>query len=216
MTQLIYVLEILAIGVAWPLMQRRREHRPVVVLLAVGLLSDVGVRAIRELYLAEVIRRLGVDAPWPWPERAMGHLTDAFTLAWPATLAGAAIAAFLRRHPWPAIAGYVAFIAGFVIVHPIAGDGSLRRALMGAQVVAVAVSLGCALTWYQRSRKRATSAQACMLVFAFGELGALFGSWRHDIFADWHLARLAYVVMFVVVIAIQGSYLWLRPSTSPP
>lgn len=215
MTQLIYVLEIIAIGLAWPLTQRRREHRPVLVLLAVAFVSDMGVRAIRELYLVEANRRLGMDAPWPWPERAVGHLSDAFTLAWPAALVGAALAAFLRRRVWPAIAAYAATVAGFVIVHPIAGDGSLARALTGAQVVSVGLLLGCALTWYARSRERATSAQACMFVFAFGELGSLFGSWRGDVLTDFRLSKLAYVVMFIVVIAIQGSYLWLKPSTSP-
>ncbi len=44
--------------------------------------------------------------------------------------------------------------------------------------------------------------------------GLCSGSWRVGVFADWHLTQLAYLVMYVVVIAIQGGYLWLKPSTS--
>lgn len=209
----IYVLEVIAIGLGWMLARRRREHLPVAVLLSIGLASDVATLAVRGPILAAVARH-GVDAPWSGAERVAGHLSDAATLAWPAALVGVALVAFLRRKPWPAVAAYVLAIAAMVVVHPIAGDGSLGRALTAAQLAGVLAALGCAVTWYLRPHDGTTSAQACMGIIVAAELAALAGSWRIGVFADWQLARLAYLVMYVVVIAIQGVYLCSTPKPS--
>src|SRR5580692_3031660 len=96
----IYVLEVIAIGLAWALVRQRREHLPVAVLLSVGLASDLAVLGIRGPILAAVAAH-GVDVPWTGTARVAGHFSDAATLAWPAALVGAALVAFLRRKVWP-------------------------------------------------------------------------------------------------------------------
>lgn len=211
----LYVLSALATALAWVLARRRAEHRPVAVLLSVGLASDVAVKLIRRFYLDTQIAQLGVDARWTGAPRRVAVLVHALFLAWPAALVGAALVVFLRRSAWPAGAGYAAAVAAVVVTHPIAGDGSLGRMLTAVQLAAVLTSFGCAVTWALRSRERSTSAQACMLVIAFVELAAMAGSWRVGVFTGWQLSRIAYVTMYVVAIVIQVGFLWSRPPLSP-
>lgn len=211
---ILYGLSAVATASAWALYMRTREHLSVAVLLSTGLASDLAIKALRDLYLNDITARLGVNAPWfGWP-RIAGHMTDALSMAWPAAIAGAAYLAFLQRRPWPVVAAYTLTMAGLVIVHPIAGDGSLGRALTAVELVSVMVALGCAATWYQRSGERTTSAQACMVVVICTELASLAGSWRLGVLTDWHFTQIAYLAGFVVLIAMQWSWSWLNPSSS--
>jgi hypothetical protein len=205
----IYILEIVAITTAWALTQRRREHLPIAALFSIGLLSDLATLALKAP-LAEATEHYG-NAPWMGADRALGHLSDAATLAWPAALVGVALAAFLRRSPWPAVAAYAFALLTMVLLHPIANDGSLARALTALQLAAVLASFGCAITWYLRPHEGTSSAQACMGIIVAAELASLAGSWRIGVFADWHLSRIAYLVLYVTVIAIQGVYLCSTP-----
>lgn len=209
MRDVLYALSALATVLAWMLARHRAEHRPVAVLLTLGLGADVAQRALRTLYLSAVTQRLGADVPWTGPARLAATLFHALFLAWPAALVGAALVVFLHRSAWPAVAAYAASIAAIVVIHPIAGNGSLTRALTAAQLAAVLVSLGCALTWYLRPTTEPTStAQAALSLIVGVELTSLAFAWRTGVFANWHLSQAIYVVMYAVLIILQGGFVW--------
>lgn len=205
----LYALSALATALAWILARRRAEHHPVAVLLTVGLGADGARQVLRTLYLNAAMQRLGADVPWTGPARLAATLSHALFLAWPAALVGAALVVFLRRRAWPAGAAHLATVAAIVVVHPIAGNGSLARALTAVQLAAVLSSLGCALTWYLRPTKEPTStAQAALSLIVGVELTTLGFAWRTGIFAGWHLSQAIYVVMYAVLIILQGGFVW--------
>jgi len=211
----LYALSALATALAWMLARRRAEHRPVAVLLTVGLGADVAQRTLRTFYLGAVTQRLGADIPWTGLARLAATFFHALFLAWPAALLGAALVVFLRRGAWPAGAAYAAGIAWIVVVHPIAGNGSLAQALTAAQLAAVLASLGCGLTWYLRPTTEPTStAQAALALIIGVELTTLAFAWRTGIFANWHLSQAIYVVMYAVLTILQGGFVW-QSSRSP-
>jgi len=216
----LYILSVLAVASAWGLARRDRTHRPVAVLLTLGLASDVAVRALQAFYLESARVRLGVSVPWTGTDRIVGHVSDAVVLLWPAALAGASIAVFLGWRPWLAVAGYVLAVVAFIVLHPIGGNGSLPLALKAFNVASVAVAVGCAATWYMKTEKsgeRPNTARAALLVLLPIELASLAGAWRLG-FAKWHLSQIAYLVMFSILVLIQGGSLWGSPpsSSSPP
>jgi hypothetical protein len=205
----LYLLSAVATALAWALAQRKAEHRPIAYLLTAGLGADVARRILRTLYLGAEIKRLGPDVPWTgWP-RVAATTSHALFLAWPASLASAALVVFLRRHAWPPFAVYVAAVAAIVVFHPIAGNGSLGRAFTAAQLASVAVSIGCGLTWYLGPSKPPTStAQTALSLIVGVELTTIAFAWRRGIFTDWHLTQAVYVVLYAVLIIMQGGLVW--------
>ena len=211
----LYALSALTTVLAWMLARYRAEHRPVAVLLTVGLGADVAQRILRTFYLNAAIEQFGTDVPWIGTARLAANLSQALFLAWPAALVGAAIVVFLRRSAWPAGAAYAAAVAGIVVVHPIAGDGSLARALTAAQLAAVLAAIGCGLTWYLRPSDELTStAQAALALIVGVEFITLGFAWRTGIFASWHLSQAIYVVLYAVLTILQGGGVW-QSSRSP-
>jgi hypothetical protein len=157
----LYAESALATALAWAVYKRRPEHRPIAWLLTIGLTSDVALRMLHVWYFDEAVARLGVDTPWHgWP-RVVGHVSDALSIAWPAAVAGAAVAAFLGRKPWAVLGSYVVCVSGFVVWHPVTGNGSQAKALAACELAATLVAVGCALTWYRTSTKSATTARNC-------------------------------------------------------
>jgi hypothetical protein len=213
----LYALSAVATVLAWALARRRQEHRPVAVLLTVGLAADIATRALRAFYFARVIGELGTDARWTGVPRIMGHVADAVLLSWPATLAGAALVAFAGRRWWYATIGYAVALCVLIVVHPFAGDGSLASAIRTVHIIALAVAIGSAATWYLRTEpqgERVNSAQACLMLILCIELPSLAGAWRLGIFGNWNLSRIAYVVLYSLLIIIQGGWLWMPPRSS--
>jgi hypothetical protein len=215
MILVLYLLSVVATGLAWTLARKRPEHKPIAVLLSIGLGTDLARRALRALYLGEAIKRLGSDTPWTGPERIAAIVSHALFLAWPAAMTGAALTVFLGRRAWPVVVAYAALITAIVIVHPIAGNGSLGRMLTAAQLASVAVSIGCGLTWYlSRSTKPTSTAQAALSLIVGVEASTIAFAWRAGIFVSWNLTQAVYVVLYVVLAIMQGGFVW-QSSRSP-
>jgi hypothetical protein len=215
----LYALSVIATVAAWILARRRAEHLPIAALLTVGLGTDLARRALRSLYLGEAIRRLGNDAPWTgWP-RVAAVASHALFLAWPATIVAVALVVYLRRRPWPALLGYAASIVAIVVVHPIAGNGSLGRMLTAGMMIGLLVGVGCAATWYLKpagdpaSKAPTSTAQATLTIMLAGELASLVGSWRLGIFDHWHLSQIAYLFMFSILNILQWGFVWQSRSS---
>lgn len=210
----LYALSAVNVVLAWLLTGREPEHRPLAVALTVGLVSDAAIKALRVLYLDAAIGRLGLQSEWSGGPRLAGYVTDALSLAWPAAVAGATVVLFVERSALLALGGYAALVAALTVFHAVAGTEALARDLTFAELVCCLVALGCAVTWYTRSKKSATTAQACLMVVVAVEFMSLIGAWRVGLFANWHLTQLAYLAGFSVLILMQGGSLWIRRSSS--
>jgi hypothetical protein len=209
----LYVLSAATVALAWALVRKKPEHVPVAALLTLGLACDVARRALTRGVLLPAIARDG-DAPFTGGVRAVAHVDDALFLAWPAALAACSLAVFLRRRPWPVILVYVAFVAAIAIAYPMTRDGLLARAYTGAELFAVMVSLGAAIMWYRSpSKVQTTTAQSTLVVIVASELASVVGSWRLGIFDNWHLTQIAYLLMFAVLIVMQGGLVWQSRSS---
>jgi hypothetical protein len=205
----LYVVSAIATALAWVLARRKPEHRPIAYLLSAGLASDLGQLALRP-FLLHWIATLG-DATWTgWP-RVAAHANQALFMLWPATLAATSLVVFLGRKPWVVVVCYGVVVAEIVEWHPKASDGSLPRVYAMVQTAALLVAVGSAAMWYLSSREtrgRATTAQAVLMFILSVEVPSLAGAWRIGIFANWHLVQIAALIMFILLIMLQGVFLW--------
>jgi hypothetical protein len=205
----LYAALVIATVLAWELALWRPEHQPIAYLLTVELASNVAQRAMHPVLL-HWLATLG-DATWTgWP-RVVAHVSQALFMVWPAALAAIALVVFLGRKPWPVMACYAVVVAGLVALHPKARDGSLPRVYAAVQMVGLLVAVGSAAMWYlssRRTRRRANTAQAALMFILSVEVPSIAGAWRIGIFAHWHLAQIAYLIMFVLLILLQAVFLW--------
>lgn len=205
---LLYALSAVATVLAWVVARRHPAHLPVALLLTVGLVADIVRRAITRSVLLPEIARIG-DAPFTgWP-RVAAHVDDALFIAWPAALAGAALVAFLGRRAWPVAVAYLVTLTGVVVAYPATRGAVLARVYSAAQLAAVMVALGCAITWYRKpTAEKTTTAQAALALVVSVEFGTLALSWRSGVFDNWYLSQIAYLILFVVLILMQGGIAW--------
>jgi hypothetical protein len=213
MNALAIALAIVA-AMAWVLASRRREHRPVAVLLSFGLAGDLLVRALVVAIIAPLRDALGVDVPWTGWAWGAALLIHAIELMWPAALVATSLVVFARRKPWAAIIGWACAVATFAVVHPIAGDGSLARAFTAVQVLSVSTSVALCLMWLRRRTTPATSAQYALMMIVIAELVSLLGAWRVGLFDGWLISQGLYLLMLGIIALVQGRFLWNSPQSS--
>lgn len=181
-----------------PVINPARSSDPLVVLLAFALGSDVLTAAGNALLLDDAPRPLaGVSRAWL-------HVSTALAMAWPCALALVAWRLFTwaprgwYREPPPAVAwgSWLGVSVGLVLAHPL---GRVRTAacLLVVELVALAVVwLAVVRGW----RRPWTLPHVAVLVLAGVETSvALIGPWVRNPFADWHLARVSYLLGFSVV-----------------
>jgi hypothetical protein len=204
----------IATALAWFVFSRRRDHLPVAVLLSVGLLSELGLRALEARVLAPLRGELGDR--WHGWARAAGHLSDAVWLSGFAALAGAALVVFAGRRAWPAVAAWAGFVAAMVVAHPIASDGTQAKWLGAGQGLAVGAAACLFLVWRHRRSTPATPAQIVLSVVVTNELVAALSGWWARPVGAWAITHLLTFVVLGAAILIQGRYLWsTQPSPSP-
>ena len=122
---------------------------------------------------------------------------------------------FAGRRPRAAVIGWVIAVALFALIHPIAGDGSEARAFTTAHVLS---GVGCAalgMTWYRRTLRPATSAHFALAMIVTAEVISLLGAWRIGPYEGWLISQVLYLLMLVVVIVVQGRFLWSSPQSQP-
>jgi len=203
-----------AIVLAWMLASRRAEHRPVALLLSVGLAADVGRHVFDGAVLAPLRSSLGVTIPWTGWARVAAFVAHAMTLAWPAALVAAVLVVFAGRRPWAALAGWAGVLAVIAVVHPMAGDGSQQRALAAANALGVLIALGIVLAWYRKTTRPAGAARLSLALIVAAEAVSLLGAWRVGPFERWPVAEALYLGLFGVLVLAQGRFLWNSPQPS--
>ena len=211
-----FVLCVTSVILAWLLAQRRRcpEHRPIALLLSLGLVAAASCSALDTWILAPFRAQLGINAPWSGWARAACIAHNATWLTWQASLVAASLVVFANTRPFPALLGWLCFLAVDVVVHPIAGDGSQARFLGGAQILAVGISVWLLIAWLRRITKPVTSAQFSLAMLVAMEATSALTGWWAGSFARWDLSQLLGLLSLAFVIIVQGGYLWSARSSS--
>lgn len=180
-----------------------REHRPVALVLAGGLVVDLLVGKRGAWGFADALN----GGPHVGVHRALYHLATALQSAWPAALAVLAWWVFNRRPivlacgvPWAAIN------LALILRYPSSPEAAQRALLVNEWVALVLAGVVLGRTW---GRVRlAPPHHAVRMLLAVELVVATVGPFRKDIFADWDLARFAYTLGFVALAG--ASVLWLR------
>jgi hypothetical protein len=204
-----YALSALATALAWVVARRRAEHRPIALLLTLGLASDA-VRRLLFVYAIGPGYVVAAGGPLTGAARGAFHVEQALFLAWPAAFTAAALAIFLKRRPW-LVAGAWALMSGAVIVaYPTIRGASLQRVYLGVQAVSLAASCGFLLAWFRSADRGVAVAHGCIALVLVTELVSLMiGPWRADLFTAWPIAQGSYAVVFLSLILMQGGALWM-------
>jgi hypothetical protein len=206
-----YALSALATALAWLVARRLPEHRPIAMLLTLGLASDVVRRQLRIAIIAPGYAR-AAGAALTGGARVAFHVSEALYFAWLAALIAASLRLFIlpRRPLWPVAATWSATVVALVLTYPTTRGALLQRVYLGGQGVTVALSWGFVLAWF-RSRERApvTFAQSCLVLLLMTELMQLFiGPWIEDAYTTWPVAQLFYTTIFGFLVLLQGGVLW--------
>ena len=210
----LHVLNAAAVVLAWVCVWRFPAYRIVALTLAVGFGAEL-VRQALVLWVlppppasAEVARPLEGALRWAiYVDRAM-------FIAWPAALAACAVRVLAERRAWPVAVAYAAVVVALATSYPVARWGSLRLWYLGVDLTASLVGVASLAFWLRRhwGKKRADLAVTVTALIVAGHLASvLAGPYRFGLFgAEWYLIQLAYLLLFSIVILLQGGALWGR------
>jgi hypothetical protein len=203
-----------AAALAWRSGRDRPGHRPVGLLLSVGVVADLVRRAISVLAL-EPFRAANGAAPFAGSARLAFHLEQVLFLAWPAGLVAVALVTLAHRRPWGAFAAQLAANLGLAAAYPAIRGAMLAKAYLGLELVALAAVVGAGLVWWSR-RERPSLTEGSTLLLGFVEFGAII-AYRQPFGAGWAWAQVIYFIAFGTLVVLHLGELWTssRPRTSP-
>lgn len=205
-----YALAVLAAVLAVLLARRRAEHRPI----AVFLVSMAAIDLAR-LGLAHLVDFAAAPRPHVGLVRLAFHVDELGFLAWPAGLVALALVVFAGRRPWPAAVAWVATWAGLVALYPsdlVRGPG-LARVYLATFLCSLAVYVAALAQWGAK-RAAPNSAHAVLLVLGAVELARL-APFYGSVFERWATyAGPTNVVLYAVLAAVEGGYLWVSSQSS--
>jgi hypothetical protein len=210
-----YLLSLGAVILAWLLARRRLAHRPVALLLMIGLAGDAFRRALRVAVLAPARAALA-GAPYMGAPRLAFHAEQALFLAWLASLVAAAIQTFAAESAKPRrgliLAIWAATVLTLTLTYPATRGPVLARCYLAAELTAILISGAAIVNWVPRRRSPELHHLAIALVVAAECVSALAGPWRTNLFGSWPLAQVVYAALFGSLIVLQGGALWLMSS----
>lgn len=174
-----------------------------VAVIAYALADELAVEAIR-LHLAPVPR------PFAGLSLALYQASNALVLGWPCVLAAASWRVFGWPHRARLAAQVIAagwFGAWLVLVlgYPVGRLGTARVLQLVEIVVAVAAVVPIVGAW---RRPWGRAHVGIGLLVAVEAAVATIGPWLRDVFRDWRLATVAYLVGFTALAVLCG--VWLR------
>jgi hypothetical protein len=197
----VVVLSGVATALAWRVARGRPDHRPVAALLTVGFASDLARQALRTAVFLPARERFA-GAPYTGWTRVAADADNALVLAYPAAIVAVALWVFLRRRPWPVAIGWAVAVAALAVAYPVTRGAVLSRCYLGAELLAIAVTLGAAAMWLWR-REPPTLTHAVALLLGASEAATLV-SFRKGLFTSWTLAQAGYVTLYVILIVLHG------------
>lgn len=195
------LLSALTTALAWCVARGRPDHRPVAALLTVGLVSDLLRQALRMVVFLPARERFA-GAPYTGWTRVAADVDNALVLAYPAAIVAVASWVFLRRRPWPVAVGWAVAVAVLAIAYPVTRGAVLSRCYLGAELIAITVTLGAAAMWLWR-REPPTLTHAVTLLIGASEAATLV-TFRKGLFTSWTLAQAGYITLYVILIGLHG------------
>lgn len=208
----LHIVNAVAVAMAWVCARCFPAHRAVALTLSIGLAAEFA----RQVLLSWVLP----PAP-PSPEAARPiegvlrwaiYLDRALFIAWPAALAGCALRVLAERRVWPVVLGYLVAAIGLAATYPLTRWNVLRSCYLAVDLAAIFLGLISLVTWLRRhwGRKRADVSVTVTAVLVTGHFASVVaGPYKFGLFGgEWYLMQLAYLILFSVMILIQGGALW--------
>lgn len=195
------LLASVVVVLAWVVSRRRPEHRPVAGVLTIGLVSDLARQALRVAVFVPARARFA-GAPFTGWTRVAADVDNALFLAYPAAIVALMVVVLLRRRPWPVAVVWALAVAALAVSYPASRGAVLSRCYLAAELAAVAVTVGSAVTWFWR-RESPTLTIGIALLIGATEAATLL-PFSKGIFAAWTLARASYVTLYVILIVLHG------------
>jgi hypothetical protein len=212
---LLYMAALMALALA----RYRADYGPVARFLLAVSVADLARMGAQRWLIApawEAQRAAGLDpaaVPLSGLGRIGGHIEHAGFLVWSAGVASLALVVLARRKVWPALATYGAAVAVLVATYPLIRGDALRRYYLGAELFALATALASAVAWWRRREPPTLPVAAALLISAL-DIAVLFGPYRVGLWTSWAIAQAVYVVLYLVLVVIQGGALWDSLRTS--
>jgi hypothetical protein len=209
----LYVASVGAVALAWAVARRHSEHRPLAVLLSIGLGCDLARRSIKYAFIAPAYLRFH-HGPFDGWARVVAHLDEALFLTWPAAFAATALVSFDEsgthiRRSLLAVAGiWAAAVGALALTYPLTRGPVLARCYLAAELAAVLTVVVTIGGWVPERRSPQLH-QVSIALLCVAELAALTGPWRINLFGSWPLAQSVYFALFLLLIVLQGGSLWL-------
>ncbi len=199
------VFQVGAAALAAALARHRPDHRPAMFFL-VGM-------TVANLARFGIVRWILPNPPQAAPLtgalRIAGHVEHGLFLAWPAGLAALALVVLAERRAWPALVGWAIVLLVLAGSYPAIRGELLRKVYLAADLVALAVMAASFVAFWRR-REATTPAIVIAMLLGAIELVVLFlGPWRGGLFGSaWTLAQGGYVVLYFVILLVEGGALW--------
>lgn len=208
----LHLLNALAVILAWACARRIPTHRPVAFTLAAGFAAELAREALVGWALPPAAAPPDAGSPLGGALLWAVFLDGALFIAWPALLAACSLRVLAERRTWPIAIVYTAAAVALAAMYPATRGSTLRHVYLGMDLAACLVGLASFGSWLARSwgRRRADLAVTAAAVLVTGHLAAVVaGPYRFGLFgAEWYLMQLAYVMLFSVLILLQGGALW--------
>jgi hypothetical protein len=118
-----------------------------------------------------------------------------------------------KRRAFPGIAAYVVAVAVVAFSYPAIRGDTLRRYYLACEIAALLTALASGVAWWSR-REPPTLPVAATLLITTLDIAVLFGPYRVGLWTSWAYAQAVYVVLYLVLITIQGGSLWDSYRTS--
>jgi hypothetical protein len=197
-----YVFSITATVLAWAIVAQRPKHRPVALLLSLGLAADLAQRVL-------VSAVLNVPGPYAGGARLAFHVQEAAFIAWPFGIVAAVVAVYSKRRPWPVLPAWALAACVLAAGYPAIRGDVLRGAYLAIQLGALLVALGVFLAWIRHRLGMGLTRGAVLAILAV-ELFLLLGPYRGSVFTSWAVAQGAYTTLYAALVLAQGVSLWDR------
>lgn len=180
----------LALGSAAVASRDEPRHRPVALLFAFAVVSDLVVKALQIAWLA------GAPRPFAGAARLAYHAEVLLSVAWPCALGYLAARTFQRLRPRARcipVGVWIGVVVAHVLLFPMTGRQT-SRLFLGVEVAMLALSAACVAAGWRATWRAAHG----VVLFLLGVelVVVLLGPFATSIFRDWNVARVIYTAAF--------------------